>query len=191
MAKWDKRTLRMRQDHHWKAKPGYTIFVANAGEVRFDIPESWIILPGKDAAIEIRDQQPPDDDCLLQVSVMRLNPEIDWSSLPLAQLFEEATKDDSRGPMARGETHYEKRDDCELAWLEGRWVDPSEQREAFARACMALGSNVLPFITMDFWVDDLARFGPVWDEVLRTLRVGDYVKDPRTGEVHRLDRRHN
>jgi len=190
MAKWSKRKLRLDKGHRWKAKPGYKIFVANWGDVRFDFPADWVVIPGDDS-IKLHDRQPPDDDCVLQVSVMHLPRGIDWSSLPLAQLLEEVTKDDSRGPMSWGEIQYEKRPDFELAWLEARWVDPSEQRDACSRACLARGSNVQPLITMDFWLDDMERFLPVWDEVLRSLRVGDYVKDPRLGEAHRLDRRHN
>ena len=87
--------------------------------------------------------------------------------------------------------HYEKRSDCELAWREGRWIDPSENRDAVTRTCMARGATVLPFLTMDYWLDDYDRFSPVWDEVLRSLRLGDMIKDPRTGRVTRLDARHN
>ena len=47
--KWKKDTLKLKQDHLWKAKPGYTIFVADRGAVRFDIPQGWIIEPGPDS----------------------------------------------------------------------------------------------------------------------------------------------
>lgn len=192
MAKkrWAQSKLRMTRQHEWKSKPGYNIFVANAGEVRFDFPEDWAFNPGE-SSLEFRDKEKPDDDCLLQVSIMHLNPEIDWSSLPLAQIFADLTRDDPRGDIDYGEVQYEKRADCELAWRDGRWHDPSEDRDAVARACLARGGTVLPFITMDFWLDDHDRFSPVWDEVLRSLRLGDMVKDPRTGRVTRLDTRHN
>jgi hypothetical protein len=49
----------------------------------------------------------------------------------------------------------------------------------------------MPLFTMDFWLDDMDRFGPVWDEVIRSLRLGDMVKDPRTGRVTRLSARRN
>ena len=35
------------------------------------------------------------------------------------------------------------------------------------------GLNLIqPLITMDFWETELAKFGPVWDELLATLKVG-------------------
>lgn len=189
--KWTKRTHRLRADHRWRSKPGYQIFVANRGEVRFDFPVGWVMAPGEDAHITIRDRQPPDDDCLLQVSIWHLPPGGDWTGIPLARLLEESTKDHPGDTMTRGETHYEKRTDLELAWFEKRGVDASENRDAISRACLAHWGDILPFITMDIWLDDLERFGPVWDEVLRSLRLGDYVKDPRAGEVYRMDQRHN
>lgn len=189
--KWTKRTHRLRADHGWRAKPGYQIFVANRGEVRFDFPVGWVMAPGEDAHITIRDREPPDDDCLLQLSIWHLPPGVDWTGIPIARLLEESVHDDSRAPTTRGEMHYEKRADLELAWFEGRLVDPAENRDAISRACLARGGDILPFITMDLWVDDLERFGPVWDEVLRSLRLGDYVKDPRVGQVYRMDQRHN
>ena len=189
--KWTKHSQKLRPDHRWKSKPGYQIFVANRGEVRFDFPVGWVMAPGEDAHITIRDREAPDDDCLLQLSIWHLPEGVDWTGLPIARLLEEATNDDSRGSITRGEVHYEKRADLELAWFEGRWIDPSENRDAISRACLARGGDILPFITMDLWVDDLGRFGPVWDEVLRSLRLGDYVKDPRVGEVYRMDQRHN
>ena len=190
MAKWSKREQRLNRDHQWRAKPGFQIFVANRGEVRFDFPQGWVLIP-EDGTIKIHDKQPPDDDCLLQISVMHLPPGIDFTGLPLGQLLLDATNDDSRGPMSRGDLHAEKRKGLELAWFEGLWLDPSENRDAISRACLARGSGVLPFITMDYWLDDRKRFEPVWDEVLRTLRLGDYVKDPRVGKVYRVDQRSN
>jgi hypothetical protein len=190
MAKWKKSKLRMRKDHQWSARPGYKIFVANAGEVRFDIPEDWVFIPAE-TALEFHDKQPPDDDCVLQLTVFHLNPQLNWDGLPLAQLLADITGGERHDDMVRGEVHYEKRSDCELAWSEGRWTDPSENRPAVSRSCIARDATTFPLFTMDFWLDDFDRFSPVWDELLRSLRLGDMVKDPRTGKVTRMDARHN
>lgn len=73
MGKWKRQTLKLKENHGWRAKPGYKIFVADRGAVRFDIPQEWIMDPGKDS-IKFHDRTPPDDDCLLQVSVLHLSP---------------------------------------------------------------------------------------------------------------------
>ena len=148
MAKWNKKVLKLKENHGWRAKPGHKIFVADRGAVRFDIPQDWIMEPGSDS-IKFRDRQPPDDNCLLQVSVIHLPPGIDWSSLPLTRLLEEALQGDTRGMISQGEIIYEQRPDLELAWTETRFIDPAEGREACSRSCLARGSNVQPFITMD------------------------------------------
>ena len=56
--KWKKDTLKLKKDHLWKAKPGYTIFVADRGAVRFDIPQGWIVEPGPDSTKFIMEKLP-------------------------------------------------------------------------------------------------------------------------------------
>jgi hypothetical protein len=34
---------------------------------------------------------------------------------------------------------------------------------------------------MDFWPEDAGRCNAVWRELVRSLRVGQYVADPRKG----------
>src|SRR5215210_1801244 len=77
MSKWQKRTLKLRDDHTWSGRPGCRVFVADRGAVRFDFPQDWIVIPQADS-IRFHDKQPPDDDCVLGVSYLRLPP-IDWS----------------------------------------------------------------------------------------------------------------
>ena len=182
MAKWKKETLKLKKNHGWRAKPGYKIFVADRGAVRFDIPQDWVMEPGSDS-IQFHDRQPPDDDCRLQLSLFRLHPSVNWSALPLKQLLREAVKGNDQDVISWGEIIYERRPDLELAWMEVRWTDTAQGREARSRHCLARGSNVQPFITMDYWPEDAKRVLPVWDEVLRTLVLGDYIADPTRGAV--------
>ena len=180
MAKWSKKEFRLRENHRWKAKPGYKIFVADRGAVRFDYPADWVVLPGEDS-IKLYDRQPPDDNCLLQVSVMYLPVAIDWSDLPMTYLLGEALKADERGTLSRGPVHHVRRPELELAWTEFRFFSTNEQREACSRACLARGAGIQPFITLDFWPEDTERLDPVWNEVLRSRRLDEYVKDPTRG----------
>jgi hypothetical protein len=182
MANWTKETLRLKERHGWRARTGFKIFVADRGAVRFDIPQDWVMVPGPDS-FEFRDRPQPDDDCLLQLSLMRLNPQIDWSGLPVATMLEEVLAADERRILSRGETIKEARPAFELAWTELRVIDPGELREACSRACLARGGSVQPLITMDFWPEHSGRFCPVWDEVLRTLQLGAYIEDPTRGPL--------
>lgn len=170
---WQKETLRLPKDHGFRASPGNAIFIADRGAVRFEYPASWTMGPTDDA-LEFHDRPPPDDDCVLKVSVMRLNPQVDWSGVPLAQMLEEVLTKDSQDHTRVGKVKTRLRTDMQLAWMETSSIDPQEHREGRCRACLALRGNIMPFITMDFWPEDTARFNPVWSGILRTLRIGEY-----------------
>ena len=116
-SKWTQTGLKLKPDHGWRAKPGHKIFVADRGAVRFDIPESWVLEPGDDS-IRFNDKKPPDDDCLLQVSVMYLSADIDWTGFPLRRCLDEALKIDSRGLRLPGSVIEVRRSGVELAWRE-------------------------------------------------------------------------
>ena len=177
--KWKKDTLKLKKDHRWKAKRGYTIFVADRGAVRFDIPQGWIVEPGPDST-KFYNGEAPNDDCRLECSYLRLPP-IDWSGLPLSELIHVAVEGDHRSLVSTKTLVHVKREGVELGWSEFRFVDPIEHREAFTRLCIARGSNIQALITMDYWPEDAARFRPVWDEALRSLQLGKYIQDPTTG----------
>ena len=142
MAKWDKRTLKLPKKHGWHAKPGYKIFVADRGAVRFDFPDEWVVIPDSDA-IKFHDKQPPDDDCTLALSVMRLPPG-DWSSLKLsflvAKLVEEDDRRDRDSSKARSSDAVHRTKILDLAWAEVTFIDqynaegvPLAQGPAWAR----------------------------------------------------------
>lgn len=175
--KWNKRTLKLPKNHGWQAKPGYKVFVADRGAVRFDIPSDWVMLPDV-VSVKFHDKEPPDDNVRLEMSFLRLPPGVDFSGLPVTEMLKVALKDDSRDLIATGEIALVQREDLEYAWTEIWFNDPTERRAAGTRACLARGSNVQPFITMDFWLDEADRYLPVWDEVLRTLQLGQHIKDP-------------
>jgi hypothetical protein len=181
MAKWKRQTHKLKDKHGWRGKPGYKIFVADRGAVRFNFPENWTVIPDPDS-IKLYDRQPPDDTCRLAVSYMRLPP-VDWSGLPLARLVEVAIEGDERGTVEKGPIVEVQRPDLELAWTEVSFIDPTERREARSRLCLGRAANIQSLITFDFWPEDVARHDPVWEEVLRSLQLGRYVSDPTVGDV--------
>ena len=89
MPKWTKRDLRMDEDHGWRCKPGYTIFVADRGAVRFDVPESWVVQVDA-AGVKIHDKPPPDDNARIQLSIFFPPPVVEWGELPLATMLADA-----------------------------------------------------------------------------------------------------
>ncbi len=180
MPKWERGTLRLKKNHQWRAKPGYQICVLDRGALRIDFPAGWAMTPGEDS-VKLNDKPPPDDDCLLQVSVWYLAPEIDWTDVPVAEMVRDVVAKDERGVTLVGDVVRVKRPDLTLAWQECSFIDPNEQREARGRTCIAHAGRIMGLVTLDFWPEDQARLEPVWNEALRSLRLGQYVKDPRTG----------
>lgn len=185
MTGWKTSVHKLPDDHRWEAKPGNNVFVGGAGVIRFDIPTDWIVEPTSDSIV-FHDKQPPDDDCRLQVSIIHLPPGIDWSKLPLTLLLEDAVlKDDPRDLTVRRDARVVRGRNLELAWIEAGFVDPHEKREARTRACLARGNDVQALITFDYWPEDRQRFAPVWNDVLETLRLGEYVSDVSGRRLYR------
>lgn len=183
MGKWDKKSLKLRPDHVWNAKPGYKVFVADRGAVRFDVPASWVIVP-EGSSIKFHDRQPPDDDCTLQLSLFRLPPR-DWSGLPLGPVLLDIIGKDGRDVLYCGELHEIKRSGHEIAWTEIKFLDANEAREAFSRTCLARKSNIQILLTFDFWASHAERMTAEWDAILSSLRLALTIEDPTLGHAGR------
>jgi len=178
---WIKQTLELKPDHKWQSQPGYKIFVAGRGAVRFDVPADWIFEPAE-KSFKFFDGKPPDDNCCLEVSFNPL-PAHDWSDFPLTGTLRKIVQKETRNLIETGEIITIKRQTARIVWTEIKFIDSQENRPAYSRTCIGLGSNVQCLITFDYWVDDAERLTPVWDEVLRTLTLGLYISDPRTGNA--------
>ena len=173
--------LGLRRNHGWKARPGHRIFVADKGAVRFDFPQDWILDPEGDSSVKIYDGKPPDDNCRLEISVWYLSP-LDWSGLALSKLVRDVVEADERDIIKKGPMNEVVRDDLEVAWTEFLFIDhANEHKKAHSRVCLARRANIQPLITMDFWPEDALRVGGVWDTVLETLEIGNYIEDPTLG----------
>jgi hypothetical protein len=180
MTEWRKETLRLNDKHGWQAKPGYKIFVVDQGALRFDVPQHWIV-DFATSSFKFYDRQPPDDNCTLEVSLVRLPP-IDWSGLPLSQLILQSAKDqDSDGRIREADVREVDRPDLEMVWAETTFIDRGQHRKAHSRIGLARGSNLQVLITLAFWADDASWLSTIWDEVLGSLRLGLFVKDPTRG----------
>jgi hypothetical protein len=175
-----KQTLRLHDNHTWKAPDGYKIFVMDRGAVSFNIPETWV-LAKIEPNVEFNDCEPPDDEARLSVSMWRTPPGIDWTGLPLGELLQKSAEGGTVKILSRSGIIKSMRTDLEMVWTEHKFRDPKEKREAFTRIAIARGWDVHVLITVDFWVDDLARIEPMWEEVLRSIQLGRVIEDPTRG----------
>jgi hypothetical protein len=171
--------LRLKDNHTWKSKPGYSICVIDRGVARFDYPSHWIVEPGE-GAVHLHDQPPSVESCDLGVSIFHV-PAEHVRELSLEDTLRE-TMDNHREPYHQSSFHHIQRGDLEITWLEERYKDKEYKRDARFRVALARGP-VLCLISMNYWANRAAGLEPVWDEVLRTLVFGILVKDPTAGPV--------
>jgi hypothetical protein len=160
-------TFRLAADHAWRAAPGHKILVLAGGAVRLDYPESWVV-DATDDCVKLHDRAPPEDECA-------------GAALTVATLVREALECDERAFFRLDPLVEESRPDIALAWGEGRFIDPRVGREACARLCLARGAEIQALLTFDFWLSDLARCHAQWIAFLASLRLGQWVPDPRRG----------
>jgi hypothetical protein len=171
--------LRLKDNHTWKSKPGFSICVIDRGVVRFDYPSSWIVEPDE-GAVHLHDRPPSVESCDLGVSIFRV-PAEHVRELSLDDTLRE-TLGPERKPYRQSEIHHIVRGDLETAWLEQRYNDAEYNRDARFRVALARGP-VLCLISMNYWSNRAAGLEPVWDEVLRTLVMGERIADPTAGPV--------
>jgi hypothetical protein len=173
----DVEKLKLKKNHTWKSKPGYSICVIDRGLVRFDYPSSWIVEP-EEGAVHLHDRPPSVESCDLGVSIFRMPPGF-AQDLSLDETLQSALGSD-REPYQQSEIRHIERGDLEIAWLEQRYIDAEHQRDARFRVALARG-QALCLISMNYWSNRAPGLERVWEEVLRTLVLGIQVEDPTAG----------
>lgn len=171
---------RLKDNHTWTAPKGYKILVLDRGAVSFNFPETWL-LAKMEPNVELNDAAPPNDNSRLSVSFWRTPPGIDWTELPLEPLLLQSTQGSDLDILERSGIFKSDRTDLEMVWTQHRFMDPKEHREAYSRIALARGWDIHVLMTCDFWVDDLDKIKPVWDEALRSLQLGRKIADPTKG----------
>jgi len=63
--------LKLKDNHTWKCKPGYSVCVLDRGLVRFDFPSNWIVEPDE-GAVHLHDRPPSVESCDLGASIFRV-----------------------------------------------------------------------------------------------------------------------
>src|SRR5213075_734687 len=95
--------------------------------------------------------------------------------------LEEWVKGEDRQVLQRGEAIGFHRWPLEAAWLQLRVVDPAFCREKSTRVCVARADRTQALIVLDFHPEDDQFLDGIWNTLMDTLAVGDYIADPTTG----------
>lgn len=176
--KFTKTELPLKKDHQWTATQGFRIAALERGAVRFEFAQDWICIPDEES-VKFYDSEPPSDNCRLTVSRQSFPDGAD--RLSLNELVIAITRDDPRGLRCTTEVAHIRRATLEMAWVEFQFTDPALKYEARSRFCLARGSGVYALLTFDFWQEDHEKFIPLWEHVIETLTLGEFILDPTLG----------
>jgi hypothetical protein len=170
--------LQLDSSHIWKAAPGCRILVVDSGAVRLDFPAQWTVI-SMPRYVCVVDRCLPDYRTIIAISWRRTA--IGTLGIPLAMLIEEASLAETRTILHRASTCALFRPPLELAWTEMRVMDTSRSCEICTRLCLARADSTQALLMFDFHPEDELTVFPIWNTLLATLSVGDYIEDPSTG----------
>lgn len=176
--KFSRTDLPLRRDHLWTATPGFRIAALDRGAIRFEFPQDWFCIPDDDS-VKFYDREPPADSCRLAASRQQLPDPANRMSLD--DLVTSAARGDSRGLQQTAEVVHVRRQAMELAWVEFQFTDLEVKHEARSRFCFARGSGLYALVTLEFWQEDCEKVIPIWDHVMNTLTLGEFILDPQSG----------
>jgi hypothetical protein len=171
--------IELQPNHRWKAAPGCRIVVLDGGAVRLDIPKNWLVCP-RGRNVLFFDQEPPETRSSLGLS-WHLIPH-SAMNLPLRTLLMNGSATEKRRIVQFGGICEAARPPLEVAWLQMRVVDMAEKREMCTRMCVARAGCTQAVMLFEFRPEDEAIVFGIWETLLATLVVGEYIADPRTGE---------
>ena len=175
MPGFQKTKLKLKEGHTWRCSPGYKICVLAEGALRFDVPREWVTEPSA-ASVKLYDATPPDDNCRLEVSLLR-HSQIDWSGLDLETLIHNSAG--GNADAERKDIHRQQRPGVALVWIERASIENG--KAARSRIAIVRGLNAHAVFTLDFWASDADRLAPIWDEIMRSIDLGLQVDDPTVG----------
>jgi len=170
--------FQLEPGHYWKARPGHRILIVDNGAVRFDFPRDWTLY-SRPAYACLLDKTAVDYSCAVTVSAKRLP--ISTAPIPLEGYLREIAQTDDLEEASSSDAVRIFRPPLEAGWVELRFMDPVQRREARKRVCIARAGLTRAVITFDFWPEDELRHFWSWNTILETLVVGDYIEDPLTG----------
>jgi hypothetical protein len=170
--------LQLDPSHTWKAAPGCRILVVDGGAVRLDFPAQWTVI-STPRYVCVTDRCPPDHRTMMAISWRRTP--IGAAGISLTLLLKEAAAAETRPVLDRKNPCSFFRPPLEVTWTEMRVLDSERSIEICTRLCLARADSTQALLMFDFRPEDELTVFPVWDTLLATLSVGDYLEDPASG----------
>lgn len=195
---WDMQAFDLPENHGWSAKPGNRIFIGDKGAIRFEVPDGWIMEFSKDGRAFLFFDRKPTQDANIRLDVrvrnmFAMNPNVDWFDVPpwdqppITEWLKKNMVNDERNPIKVGPPFTINLDGMTVTWGELDFIDPLEKRLAHTRLCYAMKTSValLSIIAMDFWHEQSPQAHSAWNDMLGTLKLGEFMESPFYGPGHR------
>jgi hypothetical protein len=164
------RVVELTENQVWKTTSGCRTLVLDGGAVRFDIPTTWTVV-AREQHILLFDDSPPKTRCSMGVSWHQL---LFVSEIPLSCLLDHSVSAEKRRVIHRSEITHFVRPPLQIAWLQLRVFDNSENCEICTRMCIARSGNTIAPVLFEFRPEDEIAVFPVWQTFLSTLAVGEF-----------------
>lgn len=155
---------------------GLKFLVLDRGNVELGIPRDWTVAADPAGHMVLKD---PRDECLLEVSYLRIPRGIGKDDLPAQEMLQAALAADRRaarhGPMAVVE-----KPSMRIAWAEYDYEskDPRQSdamRPARGRWLLARNEHFQVLMTFYYWRDDEGWTVPAWGRITDTLQLGNNI----------------
>ena len=182
--KFKKRDVKLKPNHQWRTPPGYKLIVMGRGAVHICFPRGWVDHATEHGSIRLHDAEPPGDSCRMEISFFIID--VGRAFYPFEHLVRNMGK--AKTDIERlnpKEPVFSRRDGLRFGWMESNYHDPDNGRLVCSRSLLVYGHKVQALITYDCWADRVEEFEPVWNTLLKTMRLGQYVPDPSTGIIAR------
>lgn len=182
-------SVSLPENHGWRAAPGYQILVLGRGDLRFEYPEGWVVVPGTNS-IKLHDRPHPDDDVVLEVSCLR-NPPLDWRRIPpLETILSDGLKEQGH-LISPEQIRTPEIPGLKLAWTEYEDVDEDTGRPVIWRQAHCyphppppLPHSLFGILTCGSWKDVREKADIVWEHALQSLVMGEHIADPAKGPTY-------
>jgi len=155
-------------------KAAEKVLILDRGNLELAYPRDWTVKPDPAGFMKLEDGG---EDCLLEVSYMRLPPLSPDAPTVEGRLREVLPVQAPITLVDRG--------DLRLAWADYPYeaddTERGERRKARGRWLIAENGRFQALTTFYYWADDAARFLPAWERIMATLRLGfgEQLKSPR------------
>ena len=180
-----RREVKLADNHGWHDTPGYKICVMGRGDIRFEYPEAWVVVP-TESSLKIHDKPYPNDNMVLEVSVLKMPP-VDWSRAPsLEQLISDNMQ--KQGVLLMpSQVHRMEIPGLQLVWAERDDVDKDTGEPVVWRQAHCIpgghyvGPGLVGVITFGFWKRIYEEGDANFNHIVSTIVMGEKIADPSVG----------